>query len=76
MLVNWQGSAASAGQRLISIWGCWRGKRGYIMEIPKIFWAYYDLYRRKKITLAEFSQKTKLSSSRIKRYIKEILEKA
>lgn len=30
-------------------------------NIPKIFWAFYDLYRRKQITLDEFSQKTNIA---------------
>lgn len=42
------------------------------MAIPKIFWKYYDLYRRNKINLEEFSQKTGLTKTEIEAYLKEI----
>ena len=42
------------------------------MVIPKIFWAFYDLFRRKQITLREFSQKSGLPQEEIVRYLKEI----
>ncbi len=46
------------------------------MEIPKIFWAYYDLFRRKQLTLAQFSQKTGLAKEEVTRILKEISKKA
>ncbi len=46
------------------------------MEIPKIFWAYYDLFRRKQIPLSEFAQRTGLSKVEIALYLKEISKKA
>lgn len=46
------------------------------MDIPKIFWAYYDLFRRKQITLAQFSEKSGLSMEEITRILKEISKKA
>ena len=42
------------------------------MEIPKIFWAFYDLFRRKEITLTQFSEKTGLSKENIFYILKEI----
>ena len=42
------------------------------MEIPKIFWAFYDLFRRKQISLEEFSQKTNLPKDEIARFLKEL----
>ena len=42
------------------------------MEIPKIFWAYYDLFRRKEIDISQFSKKTSLSETEISRILKEI----
>ena len=42
------------------------------MAIPKSFWKYYDLYRRKKITMEEFSQRTGLTKTEIEAYLKEI----
>ncbi len=42
------------------------------IEIPKIFWKYYDLYRRKVITLEVFSLKTGISKDRILIYLEEI----
>jgi len=36
--------------------------------IPKIFWKYYDLFRRQKITLREYAYKTGLSTSEILKY--------
>lgn len=46
------------------------------MEIPKIFWAYYDLFRRKQITLAQFSEKAGLSTGEITRILNRISKKA
>jgi len=42
------------------------------MNIPKIFWAFYDLFRRKQITISQFSQKTNLTEEEIARIMKEI----
>lgn len=35
------------------------------MEIPKIFWAFYDQFRRKEITLSQFSEKTGIPKKNI-----------
>lgn len=42
------------------------------MDIPKIFWAFYDLFRRKQITLAQFSERTGIPKEEISRFLKEI----
>lgn len=39
-------------------------------EPPKIFWKFYDLYRRKKMSLGEYAIATNLSVSLIQRYLK------
>ena len=39
-------------------------------EPPKIFWKFYDLYRRKKMSLDEYAIATDLSVSLIQRYLK------
>ncbi len=38
-------------------------------EIPKIFWKYYDLYRRNKITLDDYTRETNLSASVLQEYL-------
>lgn len=43
------------------------------VDIPKVFWAYYDLFRRNKITLEQFSEFTQLTQDQLLRYLKEIL---
>jgi hypothetical protein len=45
------------------------------MEIPKIFWAFYDLFRRKKIDITEFAERSNLSVEEIEQYLKEISKK-
>ena len=45
------------------------------MDIPKIFWAFYDLFRRKQIDLDEFSQRSNLTKREIEEYLKEISKK-
>lgn len=42
------------------------------MNIPKIFWKYYDLFRRKLLTIEDFSQKTGLEQNTIRLYLQEI----
>ncbi len=42
------------------------------MEIPKSFWKYYDMYRRKKISLQEFSLKANISIDLLLIYLQEI----
>ena len=39
------------------------------VKIPNIFWKYYDLYRRKKITLKQFSDLSGLSEPKIMQYL-------
>ena len=41
------------------------------MDIPKIFWAYYDHFRRKQITLTQFSEKTGITKENILCILKE-----
>ncbi|MGN0157709.1 MAG: hypothetical protein ACI39W_00990 [Brotaphodocola sp.] len=42
------------------------------IEIPKIFWKYYDVYRRKIITLDDYVEQTKLRKVDILRYLSSI----
>lgn len=44
-------------------------------EPPKIFWKYYDSYRRKKNTLSEYTIATSIPTSAIQNYLKNIVEK-
>lgn len=41
-------------------------------EPPKIFWKYYDLYRRKCLSLNEYASVTGLSTVAIRYYLKDI----
>lgn len=43
--------------------------------IPKIFWKYYDLFRRKQIALSEFSKKTNISEKQLLYFLAEITKK-
>lgn len=45
------------------------------VEPPKIFWKYFDLYRRKKLTLADYTQKTGISEERLEEYLANAVEK-
>ena len=40
------------------------------ITIPNIFWKYYDLYRRGKMTIQEFSGCSGLSEVEIRAYLK------
>ena len=42
------------------------------MEIPKIFWKFYDLYRRGLLTLEEFSESTSLSAEFLQKCLSEV----
>ena len=44
-------------------------------DIPKVFWKYFDLYRRKKITLNQYSENTGLSIPVIEEFLRETAEK-
>ena len=44
-------------------------------DIPKIFWKYYDLFRREKITLTQYSENTGLTVLEIEKFLGEIVEK-
>jgi hypothetical protein len=44
-------------------------------EPPKVFWKYYDLYRRKRISLTEYAATTGLSAFAIRHYLRNIVEK-
>lgn len=40
-----------------------------IIEIPKVFWKYYDLYRRGMISVEEYSRKSNLAMEEIVYYL-------
>lgn len=42
--------------------------------MPKIFWKFYDLYRRKQLTIEEYASKTGLTKEEIECFLQEILE--
>ena len=46
-----------------------------VSDIPKIFWKYFDLYRRKKITLEQYIKNTGIKLSEVKSFLKVITEK-
>lgn len=39
------------------------------VDIPKVFWKYYDLYRREEISLKEHSTKSNLTKDELLRYL-------
>lgn len=43
---------------------------------PKVFWKYYDLYRRKRISLSEYAAATGLSAFAIRHFLKNVVEKS
>ena len=45
------------------------------LEPPKVFWKYYDLYRRKRISLSEYATATGLSAFAIRHFLKNVVEK-
>ena len=46
------------------------------LEPPKVFWKYYDLYRRKRISLCEYAAATGLSAFAIRHFLKNVVEKS
>lgn len=46
------------------------------LEPPKVFWKYYDLYRRKRISLSEYAAATGLSVFAIRHFLKNVVEKS
>ena len=46
------------------------------VDPPKVFWKYYDLYRRKRISLSEYAAATGLSAFAIQRFLKNVVEKS
>jgi len=44
-------------------------------DIPKIFWKYFDLYRRKKITLSQYAERTGFTRQEISAFLNEVDEK-
>ena len=42
------------------------------MTIPNVFWKYYDLYRRKQISLEEFVSLSQLTKSEIQAFLKKL----
>lgn len=46
------------------------------LEPPKVFWKYYDLYRRKRISLSEYAAATGLSAFAIRHFLKNAVEKS
>ena len=45
------------------------------LEPPKVFWKYYNLYRRKRISLSEYAAATGLSAFAIRHFLKNVVEK-
>ena len=41
-------------------------------RIPNIFWKYYDIYRRKQITIEQFSLFSGLAEKEIQQYLDRI----
>ena len=41
-------------------------------EIPKSFWKYYDLFRRKQISLEAFSRLSELTEEEILAFLKRL----
>ena len=39
------------------------------VDIPKVFWKYYDLYRREEISLKEYSAKSNLTKDELLCYL-------
>ena len=48
---------------------------GGAIDPPKVFWKYYDLYRRKRISLSEYAAATGLSAFEIRHHLMNIMEK-
>ena len=46
------------------------------VDPPKVFWKYYDLYRRKRISLSEYAAATGLSAFSIRHFLKSVVEKS
>ena len=46
------------------------------IDPPKVFWKYYDLYRRKRISLSEYAAATGLSAFAIRHFLKNVVEKS
>ena len=46
------------------------------VDPPKVFWKYYDLYRRKRISLSEYAAATGLSTFAIRHFLKNIADKS
>ena len=46
------------------------------LEPPKVLWKYYDLYRRKRISLSEYAAATGLSAFAIRHFLKNVVEKS
>ncbi len=46
------------------------------LEPPKVFWKYYDLSRRKRISLSEYAAATGLSAFAIRHFLKNVVEKS
>lgn len=44
------------------------------MDIPKIFWKYYDLYRRKLITFSDFMVLSGINRELLCKYLSHIGE--
>jgi len=42
------------------------------MDFPKIFWKYFDLYRRKKLTLDRYAELTGIPKKDLRLYLELI----
>lgn len=43
-----------------------------ISPLPKVFWKYYDAYRREQISLKEFSKLTDLPAELLREYLRTV----
>lgn len=43
-----------------------------VFDIPKVFWKYYDLYRREEISLEEYSIRSNLPEDEILHYLSAV----
>lgn len=43
-----------------------------ISPLPKTFWKYYDLYRRKQISMKEFAELAGISERQLRAYLKTL----
>lgn len=47
-------------------------KKNSKIEIPNVFWKYYDLYRRGQITIQTFAVYSGLTKAQIRKHLKSL----